>query len=100
MDTYHKAFLFKNAARNLIAQKGLVWIDKLSNPAVEKAWNYFHGEVLEEVAKQPEDSFIIEESSNQKVYAPSQSSPSSPRAQASPSPAQAAEGSFSDSSRD
>lgn len=67
MAKYERQFLFKNAARDLIAKKGLVWIDKLSNPAVEKAWNYFYHEVME-AAKQQEDSFIIEESSNPEVY--------------------------------
>lgn len=68
MEKYERQFLFKNAARDLIAKKGLVWIDKLSNPAVEKAWNYFYREVMDELRKQPEDSFIIEESSNPEVY--------------------------------
>lgn len=78
MAKYERQFLFKNAARDLIANQGLVWIDKLSNPAVEKAWNYFHLEVMrkqkdDEVAlsdlkQEVEDFFIIEESSNQEVY--------------------------------
>jgi len=84
MAKYERQFLFKNAARDLIANEGLVWIDKLSNPAVEKAWNYFYQEVMrkqkdDEVAlsdlkQEVEDSFIIEESSNQQVYPDASSS--------------------------
>lgn len=56
---YEAQFLFKNAARKIVQKEGLVWIDKLSNPVVEKMWNYFHKEILAEVEK--EGSFIIEE---------------------------------------
>jgi len=65
LERYERQFIYKNAARDLVRAKGLVWIDKLSNPVVEKAWNYFHEEVR---AKHAEDSFIIEESSKQGVY--------------------------------
>jgi len=58
---YEDQFLFKNAAKKIIQKEGLVWIDKLSNPVVEKMWNYFHKEILAECEK--EGSFIIEEPS-------------------------------------
>ena len=58
MKKYDDQFLFKNAARKIVQQEGLVWIDKLSNPVVEKMWNIFHKEILAECEK--EGGFIIE----------------------------------------
>lgn len=61
MEEYEKQFIFKNAARKIVQKEGLIWIDKLSNPVVEKMWNYFHKEILAECEK--EEGFIIEPSS-------------------------------------
>jgi len=64
IEEYEKQFLFKNAARKIIQSEGLVWIDKLSNPVVEKMWNYFHKEILAECEKlekaEGDGGFIIE----------------------------------------
>ena len=67
IEAWEKQFLFKNAARKIVA-KDLTWINKISNPVVEKMWNYFHIEVIEQVRvrelglgeAQPEGSYIIE----------------------------------------
>lgn len=59
MKKYEDQFLFKNAARKIVQKEGLIWIDKLSNPVVEKMWNYFHKEILVEIEKE-EGVFIIE----------------------------------------
>lgn len=63
---YEDQFLFKNAARKIVQQQGLIWIDKLSNPVVEKMWNIFHKEILAECEKsEGQEGFIIEPSSLQ-----------------------------------
>jgi len=62
---WEEQFLFKNAAKWLI-EEDLRWISKLSNPVVEKMWNYFHREVLDAVQNE-EGSFIIEEPSPEGV---------------------------------
>lgn len=56
-------FLYKNAARHLV-QQDINWIDKLSNPVIEKNWNYFYREIFDVVEEQ-EGSFIIEDPSHQ-----------------------------------
>lgn len=58
---YMDRHLYKKAARHLV-QQDLNWINKLCNPAVEKAWNYFHQEVFQDVWEE-EGSFIIEDPS-------------------------------------
>jgi len=61
MKKYEEQFLFKNAARKIVQQEGLIWIDKLSNPVVEKMWNIFHKEIFAECEKaEGEGAFIIE----------------------------------------
>jgi len=59
LQAWESQFLYKNAARKLVSQD-LSWIDRLSNPAVEKAWNYFHREVMERVEAEEKGSLIIE----------------------------------------
>jgi hypothetical protein len=58
IEVYENQFLFRNAVRPLVQSKGLIWIDKLSNPVVEKMWNIFYREILQELEK--EGTFIIE----------------------------------------
>ena len=61
IDEWEKQFVFKNAARKIVQQEGLIWIDKLSNPVVEKMWNIFHKEILAECEKsEGQGGFIIE----------------------------------------
>lgn len=59
---YGEQFIFKNAARFLIAEN-LIWIDKLSNPVVAKMWNDFgmlvRDKILEEILESG-SPFIIE----------------------------------------
>ena len=52
-------YLFKNAARWIVRKRGLEWITKLSVPTLEKSWNIFYRELLDEVQKQRE-ALIIE----------------------------------------
>jgi len=54
-------YLYKNVAPFLVAQN-LNWINKLSNPMVEKSWNMFHGELFEFLHEELEEcgGFIIE----------------------------------------
>lgn len=59
-------FLYKNAARHLV-QQDINWIDKLSNPVIEKNWNYFYREIFDVVEEQ-EGSFIIEDPSHQDLF--------------------------------
>lgn len=59
---YEEQFLFKNASK-WIVKKDIKWISKLSTPFVEKAWNYYHAILLDEVKKGREGGrgpFIIE----------------------------------------
>jgi len=51
-------FLFKNAARWIVKKRGIEWITKLSVPTLEKSWNIFHNELLDEVRKR--EALIIE----------------------------------------
>jgi len=60
---YETQFLFRNASREIVS-RDLVWMDKLSNPVIEKSWNYYFQEILEKVyGEATESSFIIEEDS-------------------------------------
>lgn len=63
LKVYEDQFLFKNASQ-WIVKKDIKWISKLSQPFIEKAWNYYHAILLDEVKKrgppQEEGSYIIE----------------------------------------
>jgi len=51
-------YLFKNAARWIVRKRGIEWITKLSVPTLEKSWNIFYRELLDEV--QNREALIIE----------------------------------------
>jgi hypothetical protein len=53
MKEYDEQFLFKNASK-WIVKKDVKWISKLSQPFLEKAWNYYHDILLDEVKKERE----------------------------------------------
>lgn len=55
---FSEEHLFKNASRWIVRKRGIEWITKLSVPTLEKSWNIFYRELLDEVQKR--EALIIE----------------------------------------
>lgn len=60
MEQWEQQKLWKNAAKHVVRDLGLAWINKLSNPALEKAWNIW-GDSCMDVVHQEEGVSIIED---------------------------------------
>jgi len=60
MDSWEAQMLWKNAAKHVVRDLGLAWVSKLSNPALEKAWNIW-GRLFMDTVHEEEGVSIIED---------------------------------------